>query len=120
MKSIGWLFWFEVSSGLVGYSAALAQLVEHRIRNAGVTGSSPVGGTIPLLSRSNIYLSSHRLVDLTDDDARRYAQFSCNRDELNNIEPPLTSLDLRNTRRWLRQTAREVTLGQARLPPCTD
>ena len=27
--------------------AALAQLVEHRIRNAGVTGSSPVGGTIP-------------------------------------------------------------------------
>jgi hypothetical protein len=26
--------------------AALAQLVEHRIRNAGVTGSSPVGGTI--------------------------------------------------------------------------
>ncbi len=25
--------------------AALAQLVEHRIRNAGVTGSSPVGGT---------------------------------------------------------------------------
>ena len=29
-------------------SAALAQLVEHRIRNAGVTGSSPVSGTIPL------------------------------------------------------------------------
>ncbi len=27
--------------------AALAQLVEHRIRNAGVTGSSPVGGTSP-------------------------------------------------------------------------
>lgn len=26
--------------------AALAQLVEHRIRNAGVTGSSPVSGTI--------------------------------------------------------------------------
>jgi hypothetical protein len=26
-------------------SAALAQLVEHRIRNAGVTGSNPVGGT---------------------------------------------------------------------------
>ena len=25
--------------------AALAQLVEHRIRNAGVTGSSPVSGT---------------------------------------------------------------------------
>jgi hypothetical protein len=32
------------------FDAALAQLVEHRIRNAGVTGSSPVGGTIfPLL-----------------------------------------------------------------------
>ena len=45
MNSVGWLFWFEVSSGLVGFSAALAQLVEHRIRNAGVTGSSPVGGT---------------------------------------------------------------------------
>lgn len=30
--------------------AALAQLVEHRIRNAGVTGSSPVGGTITLYS----------------------------------------------------------------------
>lgn len=30
--------------------AALAQLVEHRIRNAGVTGSSPVSGTIPLRS----------------------------------------------------------------------
>ena len=30
--------------------AALAQLVEHRIRNAGVTGSSPVGGTIPFSS----------------------------------------------------------------------
>lgn len=30
-----------------GARAALAQLVEHRIRNAGVTGSSPVGGTTP-------------------------------------------------------------------------
>jgi hypothetical protein len=28
--------------------AALAQLVEHRIRNAGVVGSNPIGGTIPL------------------------------------------------------------------------
>ena len=27
--------------------AALAQLVEHSIRNAGVVGSSPPGGTIP-------------------------------------------------------------------------
>ena len=26
-------------------SAALAQLVEHRIRNAGVVGSNPIGGT---------------------------------------------------------------------------
>jgi hypothetical protein len=33
--------------------AALAQLVEHRIRNAGVTGSSPVGGTI--VSSSNVF-----------------------------------------------------------------
>ena len=30
----------------VAPGAALAQLVEHRIRNAGVTGSSPVSGTI--------------------------------------------------------------------------
>ncbi len=28
--------------------AALAQLVEHRIRNAGVVGSNPIGGTITL------------------------------------------------------------------------
>ena len=27
-------------------SAALAQLVEHRIRNAGVVGSNPIGGTV--------------------------------------------------------------------------
>jgi hypothetical protein len=30
--------------------AALAQLVEHRIRNAGVVGSNPIGGTINMLS----------------------------------------------------------------------
>jgi hypothetical protein len=31
--------------------AALAQLVEHRIRNAGVVGSNPIGGTIfPIFS----------------------------------------------------------------------
>ena len=35
--------------------AALAQLVEHRIRNAGVTGSSPVSGTTS---------STRHLVDL--------------------------------------------------------
>lgn len=29
-----------------GEYAALAQLVEHRIRNAGVAGSNPAGGTI--------------------------------------------------------------------------
>ena len=33
-------------------NAALAQLVEHRIRNAGVTGSSPVSGTSPLRRQS--------------------------------------------------------------------
>jgi hypothetical protein len=32
--------------------AALAQLVEHRIRNAGVTGSSPVSGTISLFAKA--------------------------------------------------------------------
>ena len=37
--------------------AALAQLVEHRIRNAGVTGSSPVSGTrTPKKSRNFNYL----------------------------------------------------------------
>ena len=38
-------------AGLVGRindNAALAQLVEHRIRNAGVVGSNPTGGTSPL------------------------------------------------------------------------
>ena len=36
------------ASGLgINASAALAQLVEHRIRNAGVVGSNPIGGTIP-------------------------------------------------------------------------
>ena len=39
--------------------AALAQLVEHRIRNAGVTGSSPVGGTIFCLT-SNVGRSHPR------------------------------------------------------------
>jgi hypothetical protein len=28
--------------------AALAQLVEHRIRNAGVVGSNPISGTISI------------------------------------------------------------------------
>ena len=37
-----------VSGAAPAWPAALAQLVEHRIRNAGVTGSSPVGGTIHL------------------------------------------------------------------------
>ena len=32
-------------AGMLPYHAALAQLVEHRIRNAGATGSSPVSGT---------------------------------------------------------------------------
>ena len=50
MKPMGWRFGVDVSRGLVGSSAALAQLVEHRIRNAGVTGSSPVGGTTPTLN----------------------------------------------------------------------
>lgn len=35
--------------------AALAQLVEHRIRNAGATGSSPVSGTIFLLKSAIFY-----------------------------------------------------------------
>ena len=42
--------------------AALAQLVEHRIRNAGVTGSSPVSGTISpkiVIKQSSEQRSSH-------------------------------------------------------------
>ena len=34
------------SAIMPGAGAALAQLVEHSIRNAGVVGSSPTGGTI--------------------------------------------------------------------------
>jgi hypothetical protein len=38
--------------------AALAQLVEHRIRNAGVRGSNPLSGTITLsLGKSRLLLS---------------------------------------------------------------
>ena len=38
--------------------AALAQLVEHIIRNDGATGSSPVSGTIPFSRESGIYCES--------------------------------------------------------------
>ena len=38
-----------VASALIHFiDAALAQLVEHRIRNAGVRGSNPLSGTIQL------------------------------------------------------------------------
>ncbi len=37
---------FDSGSGLHKLSAALAQSVEHIIRNDGVTGSNPVSGTI--------------------------------------------------------------------------
>ena len=40
--------------------AALAQLVEHIIRNDGATGSSPVSGTIELMEMT-ICVASHRL-----------------------------------------------------------
>ena len=36
----------------IARNAALAQLVEHLIRNEGVTGSSPVSGTIPSSRKS--------------------------------------------------------------------
>jgi lathosterol oxidase len=39
--------------------AALAQLVEHRIRNAGVTGSSPVSGTSRLMHRPWFFNRAH-------------------------------------------------------------
>ncbi len=35
--------------------AALAQLVEHRIRNAGVVGSNPIGGTIIFNSLAQMF-----------------------------------------------------------------
>ncbi len=34
--------------------AALAQLVEHRIRNAGAVGSNPIGGTMLLILHDNV------------------------------------------------------------------
>ena len=37
--------------------AALAQLVEHRIRNAGVAGSNPAGGTISFNGLADIRLT---------------------------------------------------------------
>ena len=43
------------AQGFARRRAALAQLVEHRIRNAGVTGSSPVGGTSPSVFPSGLY-----------------------------------------------------------------
>ena len=52
------------SSGLVGY-AALAQLVEHRIRNAGVRCSSHLGSTITINNLS---------VKILPEDARLAAQ----------------------------------------------
>jgi hypothetical protein len=36
----------SMRTALAQAKAALAQLVEHRIRNAGVVGSNPIGGTI--------------------------------------------------------------------------
>jgi hypothetical protein len=42
--------------------AALAQLVEHRIRNAGVRGSNPLSGTITLsLGKSGLLLKVPKL-----------------------------------------------------------
>ena len=37
--------------------AALAQLVEHRIRNAGVVGSNPIGGTTTSSSKFQRFLA---------------------------------------------------------------
>ena len=48
------LSWITRGSGF----AALAQLVEHRIRNAGVTSSSLVGGTTRDYSVSSAILSN--------------------------------------------------------------
>ena len=44
----------RTSSPAVAGHAALAQLVEHRIRNAGVTGSSPVSGTTYPPSKTSV------------------------------------------------------------------
>ena len=41
--------------------AALAQLVEHRIRNAGVVGSNPIGGTITLMHFTSARIGSRWL-----------------------------------------------------------
>ncbi len=41
-------------------SAALAQLVEHRIRNAGVVGSNPIGGTTTSSSKFECFLAKGR------------------------------------------------------------
>ena len=53
-----------VPYGAVRSNAALAQLVEHLIRNEGVTGSSPVSGTTSKTSLCNKNLSLFREADL--------------------------------------------------------
>ncbi len=43
---------------MLQHCAALAQLVEHGIRNAGVVSSSLTGGTIPLILNQRVQGSS--------------------------------------------------------------
>ena len=45
---------------LSSIKAALAQLVEHRIRNAGVVGSNPIGGTTTFSSKFERFLAKVR------------------------------------------------------------
>jgi hypothetical protein len=53
---------FSGSCRRTTWSAAIAQLVEHVIRNDGVTGSSPVCGTIPLARSKVLFVTFHEFV----------------------------------------------------------
>jgi hypothetical protein len=55
---------FQAVAERTVWSAAIAQLVEHVIRNDGVTGSSPVCGTIQIIETANrIAVSLVRLAE---------------------------------------------------------
>ena len=56
-------------------AASVAQLVEHRSRKAGVTGSSPVAGSIECLSSQQweLFFYVHPAGARTDEVARREA-----------------------------------------------
>ncbi len=56
---------FQADSERAVWSAAIAQLVEHVIRNDGVTGSSPVCGTSIFHSSNKTWMAGYRRAEAT-------------------------------------------------------